>query len=84
MAVQTTKTLLDTINEAMKGKIVYWTELEKMHFGKIVYIDKRGIVIVDQSDLPKALSAYNNTQNPIKTLQLDEATIGVYEVSSLN
>lgn len=84
MAVQTTKTLLDTINEAMKDKIVYWTELEKMHFGRIIYIDKRGIVIVDQSNLPKALAAYNAAQNPIKTLELDQAQIGVYEVSSLN
>lgn len=70
--VQTTKTLLEQINEALKGKIVHWMNLEKVEYGKILTIAKNGSVIV------------NNIKGDITVLELDQAMLGVAEISSLN
>lgn len=79
MAVKTTRTLLEQINEALKGKIVYWVENNKTEYGQILQIDKRGFAVISQNGLPN-----HNPTSTIKIVDIDQAMLGVLEVSSLN
>lgn len=86
MAVKTVKTLLEQMNDALKGKIVYWesphTEMG-MECAVIVAITKGGAV-VDKRKLPERLRSLKPDRNPIKILDLDKAILGIYEGTSLN
>lgn len=84
MPVQTTRTLLEQINEALKGKIVYWLDNEKTHYGRILQVDKRGFVVVTKNGLPNQNTKLAEVDQPIVILDLDQAMLGILEISSLN
>lgn len=84
MAVRTTKTVLEVINEALKDKIIFWIDLEVVYYGRVIHVDERGSVIVDISNLPGNLPPANQSKPAIRSISLSEAMIGIYEVSSLN
>lgn len=82
--VKTTKTLLEQINDALTGKIVYWVDQEKTHCSVIIAIDKRAFAICDYNQLPDNLKPNPMPQLNIKVVSLEDAMLGVYEVVSLN
>lgn len=84
MAVQLTKTLLEVLNEALRDRIIFWLDLENIHYGRVIHVDERGSVIVDQSNLPGKLSHAIKSNPAITSISLRDAMIGIYEVSSLN
>lgn len=79
----TTKTLLEQINDGLRGKITYWVDKETVYFGHIVLIEKSGFVVVDRSTLPNELKPKQKLPD-IVTIELDKAMLGVYEIASLN
>lgn len=84
MAVTTTRTLLEQINEALKDKIVYWVENNKTEYGRILQIDKRGFAVVTKNGLPHQETKTSIDDQSIRILDLDQAMLGVLEISSLN
>lgn len=84
MSVKTTKTLLEQINDALRGKIVYWVEDERTYCSVVIHIDRKGFCVCDFSQLPENLKPNPFPLLNIKVVSLEDAMLGVYEVVSLN